>query len=89
MGRTNRVDRVAQDPSGRKWCSMDSAPKDGSRVELWIPYTSDTEKTCADKGHWDAKAIWPYPPRAKGCWRFDGEDGCFDIQPIKWRPLAS
>lgn len=98
MGRTNRVDRKDLPPSPRPWFTMDSAPKDGSRVELWIPYTAGTEEACADAGHWDAEVqhrahrrdeagVFQLVVIGKGCWRFDGDDGAFDIQPTAWRPL--
>lgn len=75
-------------PSPRKWFTMDSAPKDGTRVALWIPYTANTEATCADEGYWDPEAGANHPRiPEKGCWRFDGDDGPFDIQPTAWRPI--
>lgn len=78
----------------QSWLPIDSAPRDGSRVELLIPYSRElfSEAECTDEGSWDAEAEWPYPPNSRenplrGCWRFDGDDGAFDIQPEYWRPL--
>lgn len=69
------------------WEKITSAPRDGSRITLWIPYTSNTEATCLDHGHWDADVEMSLGRRTKmkGCWRFDGDDGAFDIQPTHWR----
>ena len=89
MGRANRLDRADLPPSSRPWYTMESAPRDGSRIELWIPYTKGTEDVCADVGYWDAEAGAGHPRiPEKGCFRFDGDDGPFDIQPSAWRPLA-
>jgi hypothetical protein len=71
-----------------EWRPIETAPKDGTRVALWIPYTADTEEICADQGYWDADVeTHRRSYHIKGCWRFDGDDGPFDIQPTKWRPL--
>lgn len=81
------------------WQPIETAPKDGSRVTLLIPYDRDlfTEAECTDEGYWE-----PLPPGTGasigmgipewgvadgGCWRFDGDDGSFDIQPTHWKPL--
>lgn len=71
------------------WRPIDSAPKDGSTIELLIPYNREmfTEVECTDKGYWDAE-VESTPERRhprKGCFRFDGDDGAFDIQPTHWR----
>lgn len=78
------------------WRPIETAPHDGTRVALLIPYArwKFSEKQCTDEGYWE-----PLPPRLKagmgvpqwgvdagGCWRFDGDDGGFDIQPTHWRP---
>jgi hypothetical protein len=60
------------------WQPIETAPKDGRRVALWIPYTANTEDVCADEGYWDDYIQ---------IWRFDGDDGPFDIQPTKWHSL--
>lgn len=97
MGRTNRLSRHDLPPSSRPWFTMDSAPLDGSKIELWIPYTVGTEEICSDVGYWDANAEHRTNARGsdgkfvfttidKGCFRFSGDDGVFDIQPTAWRP---
>jgi hypothetical protein len=61
------------------------------------------EVACTDEGYWDAAAVDPYVYRPRGdgevdliydpehgehgCFRFEGDDGPFDIQPTHWRPL--
>lgn len=84
------------------WQPIATAPKDGTRVKLLIPYSREkfTEEECIDYGHWDAEVehMWwgdrhtdpnwkELRPIRKGCWRFDGDDGAFDIQPTHWMPL--
>jgi hypothetical protein len=61
------------------WRHMDRAPKDGTRVKLYIPYDRSkfTEAECTDEGWWSAE---------DDCWRYDGDDGPDDIQPTMWRP---
>lgn len=94
MARTNRLSRSDQPPSPR-WYTINSAPKDGSRIELYIPYSPSkfTEEQCTDQGYWDADATDIDPRTGKiverGCFRFDGDDGPFDIQPTGWRPIES
>lgn len=72
------------------WRKMRSAPKDGRRVHLFIPYDRGlfSAEECQTKGYWDATSCI-YHLRKPGCWRFDGDDGAFDIQPIGWRPLPA
>lgn len=81
------------------WRPIESAPRDGSRIALLVPYSKETfsEAECTDEGYWE-----PLPPDTKasismgvpqwgvdagGCFRFDGDDGGFDIQPTHWRPI--
>lgn len=66
----------------------DDAPRDGMVVELLIPYsrTKFTEIQCTDIGYFDRNVELP-ATISKGCWRFNGDDGAFDIQPSHWRPL--
>lgn len=75
------------------WLPIESAPKDGRRVRLLIPYDTVkfNEAECTDEGYWDSLAVWKGfgEPVEVGCWRFDGEDGAFDIQPTHWQPLAA
>ena len=91
MGRTSRLSRHEQPPSPRRWYTINSAPRDGSRIELYIPYdrSNFTEDQCTDQGYWDPVPIeYPDDPNSpRGCFRFDGDDGVFDIQPTAWRPL--
>jgi len=82
------------------WRPIETAPQDGTRVDLLIPYCRDrfTEAQCTDKGFWEplqgydrADIAWVFRQwgiDAGGCWRFDGDDGGFDIQPTHWRPVA-
>lgn len=85
------------------WQQIQTAPKDGSRMQLLIPYNRKkfSEAQCTDEGYWDAEAEHLYwgdrttdpdwkklRPVTKGCFRFDGDDGAFDIQPTHWRPLS-
>lgn len=85
------------------WQPIETAPKDGTWVKLLIPYCREkfTEDECTDEGYWDADVVnhawgdrkidpeWRKlrPSGRKGCWRFDGDDGAFDIQPTHWKPL--
>lgn len=72
------------------WRDISTAPKDGTRIRLWIPYTAGTEDICADEGYWDAEAGVNHPRiPEKGCFRFDGDDGPFDIQPTHWQPMSA
>ena len=78
-----------------EWQDIATAPKDGRRVKLLIPYDRSifSEEECIDEGSWDAEAYWPgvkghHPPET-GCWRFDGDDGPFDIAPTHWMPLEA
>src|SRR6185312_16047375 len=69
------------------WQPIETAPRDGSRIQLLIPYNpyKFSDADCTDEGYWDAEAVWPYEPRKVGCFRFSGDDGPFDIQPTHWR----
>ena len=85
------------------WLPIETAPKDGRRVKLLIPYSvrdKFTDPRCADEGSWDAEVEhlgwgdrssdpnWKkLRVTRKGCWRFDGDDGAFDMQPTHWQPL--
>jgi hypothetical protein len=86
------------------WRPIETAPKDGSRIALLIPYRREklSEAECTDEGYWDAEVErlhwgdrktdpdWKkLRPVAKGCFRFDGDDGPFDMQPTHWRPQHS
>lgn len=85
-----------------KWLPIETAPRDGSRMKLRIPYAAHlfTEEQCTDEGYWDAGAerrSWGDKQTdpdwrklrvvERGCFRFDGDDGAFDIQPTHWTPL--
>ena len=63
------------------WRPIETAPRDGSRIVLLIPYAREkfSEAECTDEGCWDAD---------DKCFRFDGDDGPDDIQPTHWRPAA-
>lgn len=86
-----------------EWQKIETAPKDGSRVKLLIPYSREkfSEPQCTDEGYWQALESWNSDPSmladfnipqwgidAGGCWRFNGDDGGFDIQPTHWQPLG-
>ena len=74
---------MADTPHGG-WRDIESAPRHprdaghsyGPLVWVLIPYTPPE----ADIGWWDRHAK---------CWRFTGDDGPDDIQPIKWAPLPA
>lgn len=51
---------------------MGKAPRDGRRMSLLIPYSPRPQW---DVGYWCDK---------DECFRYDGDDGPNDIQPIKW-----
>lgn len=72
------------------WQPIETAPRDGTRIELLIPYTREkfSEAECTDYGYWDAEVESSYvrAEQQKGCFRFLGDDGPFDIQPTHWRP---
>ncbi|MGC8534889.1 MAG: hypothetical protein ACP5QR_05075 [Rhizomicrobium sp.] len=81
------------------WQPIATAPKDGSLITLLIPYAGSglSEARCTDKGHWEPLSpddkLYPHlTPQwaleAGGCWRFEGDDGPFDIQPTHWKPYA-
>lgn len=72
-----------------EWRDMESAPRDGTWVKLLIPYDrlKFSEAECTDAGYWDADAEFPDHP--KGCWRYEGDDGPFDMAPVAWMPLPS
>ncbi len=62
------------------WQPIESAPKDGGSVLLYIPYSPEKfpPEECADVGRWNDE---------DGCFRFNGDDGPDDIQPTAWMPL--
>ena len=64
------------------WQPIETAPKDGTRVILLIPYDRErfSEVECTDGGNWDAD---------DNCWRYDGDDGPFDLQPTHWMTLPA
>lgn len=80
------------------WRPIETAPRDGSRVALLIPYTREkfSQFQCTDVGYWEplgtyhkadiGMGIPQWGADAGGCFRFDGDDGSFDIQPTHWRP---
>jgi hypothetical protein len=67
----------------RQWQPIETAPKDGRKMKLLIPYAPEmySEAECTDVGRWDSKS------GENGCFRFDGDDGPDDIQPTHWAPL--
>jgi hypothetical protein len=84
-----------------EWQPIETAPRDGTRIQLLIPYDRDkfTEAQCTDEGYWDADVehdvnrrqpdgTWKLVVIERGCFRFDGDDGAFDIQPTHWRPIG-
>jgi hypothetical protein len=68
-----------------EWRSIETGPHDGTYVRLFIPYQYAISKpwTCEDVGRWEADE-----GEGGGCWRFSGDDGPDDIQPIAWAPLS-
>lgn len=78
------------------WRPIETAPRDGTRIALLIPYMREkfTQAQCTDEGYWEplgAEAdvdmgIPQWGLDNGGCFRFDGDDGDFDIQPTHWRP---
>jgi hypothetical protein len=62
------------------WQDISTAPKDGARIYVLIPYDTDIHsyEQCVDIGWW-----------ADGCFRFHGDDGPDDIQPTHWQPLPN
>lgn len=76
-----------------EWQPISTAPKDGTRVKLLIPYDRDrfSEAECTDEGRWSKDEYdFDFETQelvARGCWRFDGDDGPFDLQPTHWMPL--
>ena len=82
-----------------EWRDISTAPKDGTRIRLLIPYDRQifSEAECADVGFWEppdhetkgdiGMGIPQWGVDDGGCWRFDGDDGRFDIQPTHWMPL--
>ncbi len=88
-------------PRRRQWRPIKTAPKDGTRIRVFIPYdpASFDDAECEDSGWWEPLeevgipepllGDW-YPQwgiEAGGCWRFEGDDGAYDLQPIMWCPL--
>ena len=78
------------------WKPIETGPKDGRRVKLLIPYNPSlySESECTDEGYWQpgAKAsigmgVPQWGVEDGGCWRFDGDDGAYDIQPTHWKPI--
>ena len=59
------------------WRDIATAPRDGTRVLLLIPYTHPE----ADIG------MWKGDHGLDGCFRFSGDDGPDDINPTHWMPL--
>lgn len=78
-----------------EWMPIETAPRDGRRVRLWIPYDSNSEETCSDIGSWVVESekmlaaeYCPEWVRSEGgYWEFDGDDGPWDMQPTRWMPL--
>lgn len=84
------IDEWVEDAS---WRPIATAPRDGSRIALLIPYSRDkfTEAQCTDAGYWqpdNSKYAPAWARKAGGFFHFDGDDGPHDIQPTHWRPLA-
>ena len=62
------------------WQPIESAPRDGARISVLIPYDPEiyTESQRTDEGWWDPD---------DECFRFTGDDGPDDLQPTHWQPL--
>lgn len=80
------------------WQPIETAPRDGTVVKLLIPYEPSifSEEQCADVGYWQdwsqasmKRMGMDWEKWGGGCWRFNGDDGEFDIQPTHWMPLPS
>jgi hypothetical protein len=58
------------------WRSIETAPRDGSEIDLFIPYDRNVFNVieCESYGRWDGH-----------CFRHKGDDGPDDIQPTHWR----
>lgn len=78
-----------------EWRPIETAPRDGSRIALLIPYRRAmfSEDQCTDEGYWQPLSsgasrlgVPQWALDAGGCWRFDGDDGSFDLSPTHWRP---
>lgn len=69
--------------SALKWLPIETAPRDGTLVLLFVPYASNhTNEACTTLGKWRNHGI-------SGCFRFRGDDGPDDMQPTYWAPLPS
>ena len=67
----------ARTEDNNRWQPIDTAPKDGTRIALLIPYDREkfSEADCTTIGYWNGE-----------CFRYHGDDGVDDIQPTHWRP---
>jgi hypothetical protein len=77
----SRIDDLLRDATRYRWQPIGTAPKDGSRVRLFIPYLAEAWE-CEDTG------VWKQDEGECGCWRFEGDDGPDDMQPTHWMPLS-
>lgn len=70
-------------PAVDEWQTIETAPKDGTKVDLWCGNHRRTEKKFAVHSWLDGK------PMAEPCWGpYDGrEEG--PLQPTHWRPLPN
>ena len=68
-----------------KWRTIDSAPKDGSKILLYIPRNSQycPERTVV--GRWNDRDIKPY--FTNDCDRLEGVRKTRKRQPTHWMPL--
>lgn len=68
-----------------EWRTIDSAPRDGSRIMLYIPRKSTYIPAKTVVGRWDVRDIRPYFTNDRE--RLDGVRATRKIQPTHWMPL--